>query len=120
MSTYSGNNGNGADRNEVAHRLAEAHFHSEPSITNIYRLIGPNENDADEPIKLLEVNQDTVPGGIQPIYFSAHPASGIMYPSAVVDVTPEEFERIQRNELNLPTGWTIGDPFPSPPERRAS
>jgi hypothetical protein len=30
-------------------------------------------------------------------------------------VTPDEFERIQSNELELPKGWTVSELVPRPP-----
>ena len=42
-----------------------------------------------EPIKLLEVNENTVAAGVMPLYFGPAPASGIPYPSVIVEVTGE-------------------------------
>jgi hypothetical protein len=39
------------------------------------------------------------------------PSAGIHYPSIIVEVTPEEFDRIQSQELKLPAGWTLGEPI---------
>ncbi len=49
-----------------------------------------------------------------PLHFGPAPASGILFPSIIVEVTPEEFDRIKRNELKLPKGWTIGEELPKP------
>jgi hypothetical protein len=40
------------------------------------------------------------------------PGSGIPYPSVIVKVTPDEFERIKVQELKLPDGWTIDEEYP--------
>ena len=32
--------------------------------------------------------------------------------SVIVEVTPDEFERIQSQELKLPDGWTIDEEYP--------
>jgi hypothetical protein len=32
----------------------------------------------------------------------------------IVEVTPDEFARIERGELALPHGWTIGEEYPKP------
>ena len=64
------------------------------------------------PIKLLEVNADTAPSGVMPLHFGPAPAGGIPYPSVIVEVTPDEFERIRAHELKLPDGWTIGEEYP--------
>jgi hypothetical protein len=34
------------------------------------------------------------------------------YPSVIVEVTPDEFEMIQRKELPLPEGWMVGKFLP--------
>jgi hypothetical protein len=44
----------------------------------------------------------------------------IHYPSVIVEVTPEEFDRIQTQKLALPEGWTIGELFLRPAETDAA
>jgi hypothetical protein len=101
-----------ADKREAARRLAQAHYLVEPGLVSVFRLAGPAETDA-EPIKLLEVNRDTVPTGIMPLGFDAAPERGILYPSVIVEVTPEEYEQIRSGALALPNGWRIGDDIPN-------
>jgi hypothetical protein len=62
----------------------------------------------------LEVNQNTIASGIVPIQFGAVPASGIHYASIILEITPEEYQQIERNELKLPLDWTIGERIPKP------
>ena len=102
------------EKEVVARRLADLHYHIEPYLTRIFALQGSPESESrpDSPIKLLEVNASTPPSGILPLHFSAAPESGIPYPTVIVEVTPEEFERIERNELRLPDGWAIGAELP--------
>ena len=102
------------DKGAVAQRLAQAHYSVEPGVMRIFRVVGDaaQENDPREPIKLLEVNSDTVPAGILPVYFGPHNASGILYPSVVIEVTPEEYELISRGQLTLPNGWALGPELP--------
>lgn len=104
------------DKEEARQRLARAHYSFEPGITEIFTIWGKPENEAaaDEPIKLLEVNQNTVPSGIMPLGFDPAPASGIPFPSIIIEITPEEMARIQRQELRLPHGWVLGPPLPRP------
>jgi hypothetical protein len=94
-------------KDSVAGLLARAHFKLEPGITRIFRLTGPDEDDSMEPIKLLEVNKRTVPVGIQPVQFGSHDASGIHYPSIIVDITPSEFQQVRKGTLPLPHGWRL-------------
>jgi hypothetical protein len=102
------------DKDEDARILAESHYKIEPEITQIFRIAGESETLPVDPIKLLEVNQSSIPSGIMPLCFDAVPASGIHFPSIIIEVTPEEFEKIQTRDLPLPNGWTIGSPIPRP------
>jgi hypothetical protein len=68
-----------ADKQEAARRLAKAHFLVEDGLVNVFRLVSPTESDP-EPIKLLEVNRDTVATGIMPVRFDAVPERGIPSP----------------------------------------
>jgi hypothetical protein len=98
-----------SSKRAVARRLAEAHFTIEPVIERIIQLESPaNEEDPKEPIKLLEVNPTTTSDGVVPIFFGAHPPSGISYPSVIIEVTPEEYESICREPSILPNGWRLG------------
>lgn len=85
-------------------------------MTHIFRLIGPAEIEQrpDEPIKLLEVNEGTVASGILPLRFGPSKASGIDFSCIIVEVTPDEYEQIEREELKLPYGWTVGPEIPAP------
>jgi hypothetical protein len=40
------------------------------------------------------------------------PGSGIPYSSVIVEVTPDEFEKIQLQELKLRDGWAIVEEYP--------
>jgi len=97
---------------QEAAALARAHYEGEPGLRAIYRLEGPDPNGLR--IKLLEVNEQTVPTGIVPVGFPPHPASGLHYPSVVIEVTPQEYEAIQRKQLDLPAGWEVRDAYERP------
>ena len=103
-------------KHAVAQRLAEAHYSIEPAIELIVQLLTSPEREADEkePIKLLEVNENTTAEGIRPLFFGAHPASGIFYPSVIIEVTPGEYEQIQASPELLPNGWRLGQEFAKP------
>jgi hypothetical protein len=102
-------------KEEVAFRLAQSHFAVEPGISMIFRLLSEEarENEPREPVKLLEVNEDSIPVGIRPVYFRPHSASGIVFPSAIIEITPEEFDQLSRGDAThrLPPGWRIGYPI---------
>ncbi len=102
-------------KDQVAARLAETHYILESGIRHIFRIRSDaTEDGAAEPIKLLEVNADTVPSGILPVYFGPREEGGIPYATVIVDVTPAEFDRLQAHDLALPDGWRVGEAFPRP------
>lgn len=103
-------------KDDVAARLAREHYKIEPGITRILRLsrADGNEDAPGEPVKLLEVNEHTIPTGIQPLHFGPAPQHGITCPSVIIEVTPEEFARIERGELKLPAGWRVEADIPKP------
>ena len=94
-------------RDGVAQRLAESHYRVDPAIRQVIRLLAPmDEDSSSEPIKLLEVNEETSMSGVVPVFFGAHAASGIFFPSVIVEVRPEEFEqmRLGIGETLMPLG----------------
>jgi hypothetical protein len=102
------------DKATVAKELAKRHYQVEAGLQTIIRLTGSAEVEVRhaEPIKLLEVNANTVPSGVLPVSFGPAPASGITYPSTIVEVSPEEFDKIKNEELKLPHGWILGEVLP--------
>ncbi|MFO0810860.1 MAG: hypothetical protein U0746_19705 [Gemmataceae bacterium] len=104
-------------KDEVARRLAQIHYDVEDGITQIVRYTNSPRAEAKpaEPIKLLEVNRHTIPAGVMPLWFAALPSRGIAYPSVIVEVTPEEYRRIQDRTLKLPAGWKTPMPLPKGP-----
>lgn len=106
------------DKAEVARTLAKKHFQAEGGLQRIFLLTGIAELEEKpaEPIMLLEVNANTVPSGVLPVSFGPAPASGIPYPSVIVEVSPEEFAKIETHELSLPKGWLLGEELLRPPD----
>lgn len=110
------------DKEREACRLAEIHYEVEEGITQIFRLAGDAAAEVlpEEPIKLLEVNQDTIPSGVMPLQFGPVPTHGIHHRSIIVEVTPGEFEQIRAGQLELPSGWSIGDLYPKPARNKGA
>ena len=104
------------NKDEEAQRLAEAHYQIEPGMREIYRLKGEPDLEVttDEPIKLLEVNENTIASGVMPLSFAPSPADNVHFPTVVVEVTPDEFQQIRSNQLQLPHGWRIAELLPAP------
>ncbi len=80
----------------------------------IFRLIGraAAELRPEEPIDLPEANENTVPTGTIPLKFGPAPAQGIHHASVIIELTPDEFQKIQCNEIHLPDGWIIRELVP--------
>ena len=104
------------DKDRQATELARKHYVIEVGVTDVIRFTQNVDVEVrrGEPIKLLEVNENTVPSGIMPIQFAPSPASGITYPTTIIEVTPQEYERIKKHELALPAGWIHSTPIPRP------
>jgi hypothetical protein len=49
-----------------------------------------------------------------PVYFG--PSESVPCPSIIIEVTPDEFERIKSKRLGLPSGWKIAYEIPRPVE----
>ncbi len=96
---------------EATRKLARLHYELEPELARIFTVCEAPEREQlpMNPIKLLEVHASTVPSGLMPLQFGPAPASGIPYPSVIIEVTPDEFEQIRRQELLLPGGWSLGE-----------
>ena len=99
---------------ETAKSLAKAHFGVEPYLKHVHLLKPINEEDPNEPIKLLEVVEGTIERGIEPLAFVADPARGIEYPSVIVEISPREYEALQHGKLDFGShGWSLGDELPA-------
>ena len=109
-------------KNEEAVELAQTHYSDEAGLIHVFRIIGESTAEAKptEPIKPLEVNENTVPSGILPIQFGPSPGSGLHFPMVILEVTPEEHRKILSEELTLPHGWKIGAPIPRPSSENGS
>ncbi|HLN31408.1 MAG TPA: hypothetical protein VK395_26945 [Gemmataceae bacterium] len=100
------------EREAATRRLAQRHYLIEPAISEIRTIGSGTAFGLNDTIALLEVNQNTIASGIMPLRFDAVPASGIPFPSVIVEVTPDEYEQIKRNELKLPYDWSLGPLVP--------
>jgi hypothetical protein len=106
-----------SEKAAVAVELAKKHYDLEDGLSQIFVTVNAeDEAGRSEPIKLLEVNENTVESGIMPLHFGPAPAIGIPYSSTIIEVTPNEFRKIQSHELKLPEGWEIGEELPKPAE----
>jgi hypothetical protein len=102
-------------KEEVVTLLAAQHFRLEPDLSRVVRIVSSDENEPDEPIKLLEVNAATIAtGNVEAFGFPPTPA--VPFATLIAEVTPEEYARIESREIRLPQGWSLTDAqqFPRP------
>lgn len=101
-------------KDEAARTLAERRYEGDEGITHVYRLVGPAEDDPDEPIKLLNDSGSREPVGFHPLGFRPVPALGVPYRYIIVAVSPGELVDIKGGRLELPRGWKLGEELPRP------
>ena len=83
-------------------------FYQTSDVTDVYQINAPLYEHQSEVVRLLIVNIDTTPLGAQPLYFEPIPRLNILCPYIIIEVTPQEFERIEKGSLSLAHGWTLG------------
>ena len=93
---------------QTAESLARAHSEVDPNLRRVYLIDPLDEQNPEDPIKLLEVVDGTIERGVEPIAFPADPARGFEYPSVIVEVSPAEYEAMRRDGNLGYDGWTIG------------
>ena len=94
-------------KDETAQILAEAHFQLDQGVVRVFRIVEPDEANESRPVKLLEVNRMTTEAGILPIGMGADPSRGVAYGTIIVEITPNEFERLAQGQLQLPNEWRL-------------
>ncbi len=107
----------GKNKLETAKRLAKAHFDVEPRLVRINLLEPLNDQDANDPIKLLEVLEGAMELGILPVGFPPDPERGIEYPTLVIEVSPKEYKAISEGRLGFGNrGWMMGEELSRHPD----
>ncbi len=101
---------------QTAYTLARAHREQDPETTKV---LFATDSDARE-IRLIEVSGSVATTGeILPFRFREQPDSGIPYPTTVVLVSLDDWERVKSGELSLPDSWGKPDSF-TPLDEEAS
>lgn len=98
----------GFDRDEMARWYAVQHMRTDPGIGEVYYL---PTGAPDHEIRLIEINSRlTVPlDELEPVDFSVDAGDEVEHSLFVLDVTPEQWKRIQANALTLPATWSLTD-----------
>ena len=85
---------------KIVKQVVESHFETEQGLVQIVWFPDPQGKE----IRLIEVNRDTLPTGeVQTFRFA--PSQEVPLPIRVADVTPEEWERIEKGQILLPDEW---------------
>lgn len=96
-----------ANGDDFARWLAHRHLESDASVRDVIYL--PSGAPASE-VRLLEVNRllnAPAPDVIEPTDYTPDIA-GLSFTVFVADITPDQWERIERGTLALPRGWELG------------
>lgn len=100
-----------ATKREAAKRLAILHGEAEPLLRRVFLLHSDRDGESSEPIKLLEVVDGAVEAGVMPIFFRADEKQGIEYPSVIVELSPFEYQQVERiGEIDVEGArWSVGE-----------
>ena len=97
------------DRDSMARWYAKEHLKTDPGIVAVYYL---PTNASDREIRFVEVNNligDRNDEGLEPIDFGVDTGMESAHKLFVLDVTPEQWDRIRTKELSLPGNWSLED-----------
>lgn len=100
------------NRDETARWYANRHLKTDPGIRTIYYL------PADAPereIRFLEINEliaEREKDPLEPIDFGVDIGGVEGHTLLVLDVTPTQWERLNKQELELPKGWSLREAVP--------
>ena len=94
-------------RDVMAQRYVRRHMETDPGTIVAYYL---PTNSPPREIRLVEVNELMIPrdaAPLEPFDLGIDVGNGANYKLLVVDVTPAQWEKIRRREMQLPEGWSI-------------
>ena len=95
------------DRDSMARWYAEEHLKTDPGIVPVYYL--PTNADERE-IRFIEVNcliGDRNDVALEPIDFGVDAGMDSAHRLFVLDVTPEQWDRMRAHQLQLPANWSL-------------
>jgi hypothetical protein len=97
------------DRASMARWYAKEHLKTDPGIAAVYYL---PTNSGDRDIRFVEINNllgDRNDDILEPIDFGIDTGMETEHKLYVLDVTPEQWDRIQSQKLGLPGNWSLKD-----------
>ncbi|MGL4513930.1 MAG: hypothetical protein ACRCT8_12640 [Lacipirellulaceae bacterium] len=95
------------NRDHQAAFFARAHIEADPAICEVWHALG---GAGDREVRLIEVN--TMLGALrddclEPIEFTIDRGLETMHRLCVLDVTVDQWNRMQSNALSPPLGWSL-------------
>ena len=104
------------ERDAITRSFGEKQYEFGQHITKVYSINSDRDDfrNTSTPIRILQVNSETIPTGVLPLRFGPVPALGIHHPYVIVEITPDEFTKVEKKEMPLPHGWTLGRLIPKP------
>jgi len=100
------------NRNFMAGWYAREHLKTDPGVVSIYYL---PTNAGEREIRFIEINTligDQNDDALEPIDFGIDTGTDNAHKLFVLDVTPEQWKRIEARELQLPGDWSLDGGIP--------
>lgn len=91
----------------MASWYAKEHLKTDPGIVSVYYLPA---NAGEREIRFVEINRligDRNDQSLEPIDFGVDPGMATAHKLFVLDVTPQQWDRIRMQELALPESWSL-------------
>lgn len=92
---------------ESMRRIVVGIAEQEDGFRRAFRIDRPGEMFAKD-VAFLVVNENTIAAGIMPLRYGKCQIHQIEVSSLVVEITPDEYEKLVCGEMCLPDGWRIG------------
>jgi hypothetical protein len=95
------------DRDSMARWYAGEHLRSDPGVISAHYL---PQLASDREIRIVEVNSlisDRTDDILEPIDFGVDAGMETEHRLLILDVNPEQWERIRNQSLQLPPGWSL-------------
>lgn len=95
-----------------ASMYAERHQQTDPGICGIYYL---PEGASEREVRLVEVNEVAAirdEGPLEPIEFGVDQQGDDAHTVKILDVSPDQWEKIKQLKLTLPRGWLLDNMKP--------
>ena len=95
------------ERDTMARWYATQHLKTDPGVRSIYYL---PKNAPEREIRFIEINEligEMKDEALEPIDFGVDTGMETEHSLFVLDVTPNQWDRIEKAKLRLPQGWSL-------------